>query len=94
MSTMTHTYTRTHMVTTPANPYLVCGRCGQRVEGFLGLYDEGPSALYTCEHENKYHSKCPSWGPVDGCECVAHLGYRPHGDPARPLDPDNGQGPV
>ena len=25
-----------------------------------------------------YDDLCPSWGPVDGCQCLAHLGHVPH----------------
>lgn len=90
---LVRTYTRTHTVTVPANPYLVCDFCGARVEGFADL--PGPVENYPCGHAAGYSDLCPSWGPVDGCQCQAHLGYRPHGDP-KPAQTDEGkeQGPA
>jgi hypothetical protein len=83
---VTHTHTHTYTVTVPANPYLVCDWCRGRVEGFID--GEGPARNYPCEHKSGYESVCPSWGPVDGCECPK--GSRPHGDPT-PAKTEQGQ---
>lgn len=78
MATLTHTRTRTHAVTVPANPYLRCSACGGRVE-FWRAYDDGGHAHnQPCGHRADYDNVCPSWGPVDGCQCQAHLGHVPH----------------
>jgi hypothetical protein len=58
-----------------ANPYLACDHCGARVTHSLGVTNQ------PCGHHVGFESVCPSWGPVDGCQCVEHLGTRPHGDP-------------
>lgn len=88
---MTHVYTRTRTVTTPACPYLACDRCGARVEGFFD--GEGPPTNYPCGHGSGYYDICPSWGPVDGCACPK--GARSHGDPDAPkTDEGKEQGPL
>lgn len=69
------TYTRTHEVITPANPYLVCCGCGRKVDYW---WVDGPPVNFPCGHRADYQSLCPSWGPVDGCQCAGHLGYVPH----------------
>ena len=78
------TTTHTHVLTKLANPFLRCDVCAKPIEGVVS--DEGN--VPDCEHlgynEPCGHlgatSICPSWGPVDGCECEgeAHLGYVPH----------------
>ena len=79
--TLTHTYTRTHVVITPANPFLACASCGKRVESF---HDDrcgcGLTGLmnFPCGDRASYDDLCPSWSPVDGCQCLAHLGHVPH----------------
>lgn len=82
MPTLTHTHTRTHLVITPANPFLACGTCGKRVEAFhdhrCGCDLGGAPVNMPCFHQGEYRDMCPSWGPVDGCQCLAHLGYVPH----------------
>ena len=80
---ITHTHTRTHITFAPANPYLACVKCGQRVEAFhddaCGCPESGgPLLLMPCMHRNDYRDTCPSWSPVDGCQCIPHLGYLPH----------------
>ena len=97
MPTLTHTYTRTFTATVPANPYLRCSQCGARVEYWLDGESEigEPVRNYPCEHASDYVDVCPSWGPVDGCQCQEHLGYTPH-PPAPPATTDHGneQGPL
>ena len=90
---MSYTFVRTYTITVPADPYLVCEACGERIEGFFD--DAERPTNYPCEHEAGYSDLCPSWGPVDGCQCNEHLGYRPHDDPA-PAHTDEGkeQGPT
>lgn len=80
---LTVTQTRTHLTITPANPYLVCGQCGTRVEEFhddrCGCSEsDGPLWLMPCDHRGDYRDLCPSWNPVDGCCCLEHLGQVPH----------------
>jgi hypothetical protein len=85
------THTTTYTITVPANPYLICSHCKKRVEGFVDR--PGRVTLYPCWH-SEYEDICPSWGPVDGCSCVEHLGYRPHGDAQRATTEEGiGQGP-
>ena len=83
VSTITVTHTETHNVVTPANPFLVCGTCRKPVESFhnersCGCGDDGRLQLFPCEHHSDYVDTCPSWGPVDGCQCQEHLGHVPH----------------
>lgn len=79
--TLTVTYTRTHVQTSFANPYLICDVCEQPVTGFhdrerCGCNDERCNV--PCGHLG-VHSVCPSWSPVDGCCCLEFLGYVSHG---------------
>ena len=74
---MDHTYVKTFTSTEFANPFLVCNQCGGRVTSWAQDSD-APGMLFPCEHYAGCHSVCPSWGPVDGCECQKFLGYVPH----------------
>lgn len=74
---MSATHTRTFNAISFADQYKVCRQCGRWVDGVLCTDDPVWSNL-PCEHHADYDSVCPSWGPVDGCECVRVLGYRPH----------------
>lgn len=65
--TITHTYTRTHAE--------ICSECRQKVDYW---WEDGPPVNFPCEHRADYQNLCPSWGPVDGCQCQAHLGHVPH----------------
>lgn len=76
---LTHTYTKTHNAITYADPYKQCCQCGGWITGALDK--PGPLMLVPCEHESDYRDVCPSWGPVDGCRCIEHLGKREHGTP-------------
>jgi hypothetical protein len=83
MATLTHTFTRTHIVITPANPFLACSACRKRVEAFhddeCGCDESGgPLLLMPCFHRGEYDDLCPSWSPVDGCTCRETLGHVPH----------------
>lgn len=77
------TQTRTHVYITFANPYLVCETCRQLVPRWHNPDQCGcdePTTNEPCGHQHAgVTSVCPSWGPVDGCECLDHLGYLPHG---------------
>lgn len=82
--TLTHTVTRTHVHITFANPYLACDQCKALVTAWhdddrcgceAGFWNE------PCGHQAGATSVCPSWGPVDGCSCLAHLGHVPHAEP-------------
>lgn len=79
---LTVTHTKTWNATTFADPYKVCEHCGQWITGVLDK--PGPLILVPCEHESDYRDVCPSWGPVDGCSCVEHLGRRGHSTPPAP----------
>lgn len=57
-----------------ANPYMKCGACKAFVDG----YDEMDNAMVPCGHIVNASSVCPSWGPVDGCSCLEHLGVINH----------------
>jgi len=78
---VTVTHTRTHIVITPANPFLACTVCGKRAESFhddrCGCGEMRPMNL-PCGDVGGYDDLCPSWGPVDGCQCLSHLGHVPH----------------
>lgn len=84
MATLTRTHTRTHITFAPANPFLACAVCGKRVEAFhddaCGCEPDGcPPINFPCMHASAdYDDLCPSWGPVDGCTCLAVLGHVPH----------------
>lgn len=69
-----------------ANPFILCVEpsCQRRVTnvGYPGGIN------IPCGHKGT-HNVCPSWGPVDGCECAAS-GLPPHG-PAR--DPNINEAP-
>jgi hypothetical protein len=83
MATLTVTHTRTHATITPANPFLACRQCGKRAGQFhdpaCGCeLSGGLQPLMPCFHRADYDDLCPSWGPADGCQCLAHLGYVPH----------------
>jgi len=78
--TPTYTYTQTFNVVDFADPYLQCDQCRGWVTGWAPDSD-APGLLFPCEHSAGLVYACPSWGPVDGCQCNAYLGYKPHGEP-------------
>lgn len=73
------TYTQTFNVVTFADPYKVCRKCGGWITGVLDK--EGPLTVVPCQHTDGYDDVCPSWGPIGGCRCAAHLGEVRHGEP-------------
>lgn len=73
--TLTYTYTRTHNVVTFADPYKKCLKCNGWVDGVLDA--PGPCVVVPCEHQSEYRDLCPSWGPVDGCECAEYTARHP-----------------
>jgi hypothetical protein len=76
------TYTRTVHSIDPANPYLACAQCGGWIDHFTHTGDgEGPQENEPCGHASDYVNRCPSWGPVDGCQCAEQLGDVPHDEP-------------
>lgn len=76
---LTHTFVRTYNAVVFADPYKTCNQCGGWITGVL---DHSTTLiLVPCEHRSDYTDHCPSWGPVDGCSCLAHLGHVPHGEP-------------
>lgn len=86
MAVLTRTYTRTHVYIDFADPCLVCDKCDQWVTSWhdndqCGCDDTWWNEPCGCSRAG-VDSMCPSWGPVDGCQCQAHLGYVPHGEPS------------
>jgi hypothetical protein len=78
------TYTRTHVYTDLANPYLVCQLCRQPVPRWHNNNACGcdaPCWNEPCTHNAGITSVCPSWSPVDGCLCQEHLGAVDHAQP-------------
>lgn len=80
---MSFTKTHTHVIVQFANPFMICVKCKQRVQGFVsGAYRdescEHDFENYPCGHLSGIHSVCPSWGPVDGCQCLEQLGEVNH----------------
>ncbi len=65
-----------------ADPYKTCDECGGWITGTDG------KRLTPCGQEATYTDQCPSWGPVDGCSCLDHLGHVPHDEPP----PQRGEG--
>jgi hypothetical protein len=70
---MRTTHTVTGEEVTFADPFKICCECGGWVTGYIEFPDSAglPSLNAPCEHEADYRSICPSWGPVDGCKCLA-----------------------
>lgn len=82
--TMTHTHTRTHVYIEFANPYLACDVCGEWVVGWHNPDKCGCDTFVAnapCACRVGSTSRCPSWNPVDGCACMAHLGSVGHAEP-------------
>ena len=79
------THTRTHVYITFADPYLTCDRCHAWVESWhddtrCGCDSTFWNAPCGCERAG-VTTVCPSWGPVDGCQCMEHLGRVEHAEP-------------
>lgn len=75
------THTRTHVFVRFANPYLRCDQCGTRVRHWHNSDKCGCDAgswNKPCEHNASVTSVCPSWSPVDGCQCQEVLGKVDH----------------
>lgn len=76
---MTTTTTHTYTVVRFADPYLVCEQCRARAEGYINAPGhEEHMDNWPCQHRAPITSLCPSWGPVDGCQCAERLGHVPH----------------
>lgn len=81
---MTTTHTRTHVYVTFANPYLICDLCRAWVTRWHNndkCVCPEECWLEPCSHNAEAVSACPSWSPVDGCQCQQHLGRVDHGEP-------------
>lgn len=63
-----------------ANPFLVCEECGHRVVG-ADVDADNRFLNVPCGHGADFNSACPSWSPVDGCQCLAVLGRVDHAEP-------------
>jgi hypothetical protein len=74
------------MIVRFADPYKVCRTCGQWI---TGVDESGPRTGWTvpCHHSGSYDDVCPSWSPVDGCQCVQRYGERDHAVPPGPFPP-------
>lgn len=58
-----------------ADPYKKCRKCGGWIDGaFDGA---GPLTLLPCGHQSDYLDICPSWSPVDGCNCAWYTARNP-----------------
>lgn len=83
------THTRTHVYVTFANPFLVCDLCRQPVPRWHNNDKCGCGEEFwnePCGDTAGVTSVCPSWSPVDGCQCREHLGrvdHAPAGEPQR-----------
>jgi len=78
-TTMTHTFTRTHVSVEFANPHLRCDHCQVFVESWHDNDQCGCDAVcwnVPCGHQSGVTSLCPSWGPVDGCTCSTQCAPR------------------
>ena len=67
------THTRVHTFIGFANPYLICDECKKSVRYWHNNARCGcDDSFYNhpCEHRTSVTSKCPTWNPVDGCECT------------------------
>lgn len=82
MSGPCRTHTRVHVQTEFANPFLVCRACREPVPAWHNPdhcgCDESRSENLPCGHASGVTSTCPSWGPVDGCQCAAQFGTVDH----------------
>lgn len=76
------TFTRTHVYVAFANPFLVCDLCLKPVRAWHDPDKCGCDARAWNEpcgcHDFGVRDTCPSWSPVDGCQCQAHLGTVQH----------------
>lgn len=82
---MATTHTRTHVTVDFADPYLICEDCRRSVTGWhhdelCGCDETFWNEPCGCRRAG-VTSTCPSWGPVDGCRCQAHLGHVSHDAP-------------
>ncbi|MFF6866671.1 hypothetical protein [Streptomyces ardesiacus] len=79
------THTRTHVYVTFANPYLRCDLCHAWVTRWHNNDKCGCNQecwLEPCNHSAGSTSACPSWDPIDGCQCQEVLGRVEHGQPS------------
>ncbi len=63
-------------VTVFADPYKQCLHCGGWIDGAAD--SPGPLTLIPCGHRCGYRDVCPSWSPVDGCNCAVYTAANPH----------------
>lgn len=75
---MNRTHTRTHVVVTFSDPFLVCDQCRKPVAAWHDNDRCGCTATFwndPCGCVAGVTSRCPSWGPVDGCTCPDPVGH-------------------
>lgn len=78
------TYTRTHTYITFANPHLLCDTCQQPAPRWHNDDRCGCDDSFwnePCGHRSGVSSSCPSWNPVDGCQCLETFGAVEHKHP-------------
>jgi hypothetical protein len=69
--------THTHTMTPLANPHIQCAECGEQVTSFHCAETcgcTGSSWNWPCRHDADTHNTCPTWSPVDGCQCIPNGG--------------------
>lgn len=66
-----------------ANPFIACTSCGVRVYWWTIESGNDPCGHSRRDTVDPWQSVCPSWSPVDGCQCQEHLGHVGHGTPGQ-----------
>jgi len=64
-------FVRVHVYRTFANPHMHCAECGVPVPRWhdpVRCRCDGNAYNWPCRHLGTV-SACPSWSPVDGCQC-------------------------
>lgn len=88
----------TIMVTKPkqevqfADPYKKCRECKGWVDG--AKTGPGPLIVIPCEHTSDYEDLCPSWSPVDGCNCAEYNATHPENPIRHEMRPPADDGKV
>lgn len=72
-----------------ADPYKKCLQCGSWVDGATS-----GATLIPCGHRSDYRDVCPSWGPVDGCDCAGYSARHPEDPISHDMRPPADDGKV
>lgn len=67
-----------------ADPYKRCGGCSGWIDGVRHSADRR-RVLIPCGCELEYVDVCPSWSPIQGCNCVRYNTAVLPGNPVRQL---------